>query len=473
MKRTDVQWIVKSCGGRLFGNPEGRIRDVVIDSRSAGPERMFVAVIGPNRDGHDFIKDAMDRGSRVFLISREDRVPAVVAQDPSVSVILTDDTEPGLARIARAYLDQFTLHRVAVTGSVGKTTTKEMTGRVLSGRYRTVATSGNLNTLLGICLTAFQVESDTEAVVFEMGMDRKGEIESYCRWIRPHIAIITNVGTAHLERLGSREAIAAAKLEITSCLTPDDVLVFNSDSEYLSLPAIEKKMKNVCRLCPVGTGEDAQYRLSGLRPQGSGAAFMLAERGSGPAQSFSLPIPGLHNALNAALAAAAGRCLGVSLRESSAALAGMVATERRLHMEILPDVTLIDDTYNAGPDSMKAALDVLAATEGKRRIAVLADILELGSFLEEGHRSVGRHVAETDPDVLIAVGVHAEYYALGAEEAGFGGELIRCGNKEEAMAFLSREIRSGDVILVKGSNATGVADIARQIRRRGKPEEGN
>ncbi|HCU08243.1 MAG TPA: UDP-N-acetylmuramoyl-tripeptide--D-alanyl-D-alanine ligase [Clostridiales bacterium] len=471
MIRTDIQSIARACGGRIFGNQSGNITGVVIDSRDAKEELMFVAVIGPNKDGHDYLTDAMDRGCRVFLISQEERTQVILEKEPTASIILTGDTEQGLTWVAQAYLEQFDLYRVAVTGSVGKTTTKEMTARVLCQKYHTISTVGNLNTTLGQCLTAFQADRDTEAIVFEMGMDRKGELESYCRWIRPQIAVITNVGTAHLEHLGTREAIADAKLEIATYLGPKDVLIFNSDSDFLSAETVEDKLKGRCMLCPVGTGADAQYQLTDIRSEGDGVHFALEDRHRGLLQSFTLPILGIHNALNASLSAAVGAFLNISLEEASEALFEMQTAKRRLHVEIAGGVTLIDDTYNAGPDSMKAALDVLAAAEGRRRIAVLADILELGSYLEEGHLSVGRYVAEKNPDVLIAIGDHAKYYAIGAEEADYNGLLIRCQTNEEALNFLLPELRPGDVVLVKGSNATGVAGVAEQIRQRIKTEE--
>lgn len=468
MKDTHVQFIADACGGQLLGNPENRIRGVAIDSRRVEEGQMFVAVAGPSKDGHDYLQEAMDRGSRVFLVSREDRIPRALLEETSVTLILTKDTEEGLTRIASAYLDQFRLHRVAVTGSVGKTTTKEMTARVLSRRYRTVFTTGNLNTALGQCLTAFRVEEDTQAAVFEMGMDRPGEIAGYCSWLRPHIALITNVGTAHLERLGTREAIAEAKLEIAGHMGRDDVLVFNSDSPFLSPDAVRAKAGPRCRLCPVGTCGETWYRLAEVHLQDGGAAFCLKDTAQGTVQFFRLPIPGLHNALNAALAAAAGTFLGISLEEAAEALAGLPGSERRLHVETVTDVTLIDDTYNAGPDSMRAALDVLAQTAGSRRIAVLADILELGSYREEGHLSVGRYLAQADPDMLVAIGPNARHYVIGAGEAGYRGLMKHFDSNREAMAYLERELRPGDAVLVKGSNATGVSEVAGGIRELAK-----
>ncbi|HHX93207.1 MAG TPA: UDP-N-acetylmuramoyl-tripeptide--D-alanyl-D-alanine ligase [Clostridiales bacterium] len=461
MERTSVQFIAAACGGQVYGQTDASIDGVVIDSRLAREGAMFVAYIGPNRDGHDFVRQAFDLGCRVFFISRSERIPELLSYGSDVCVIRTAHTEQDLVRTAEAYLAQFSLHRVALTGSVGKTTTKEMTAAVLAQKYRTIYTEGNLNTTLGQCLTAFRAGADTQAIVFEMGMDRPGEIESYCRWIRPHIAMITNAGTAHMEYLGSREAIAREKLQIASHLGCDDVLIFNCDSPFLSADEVDSALGDCCRLRPVGTGPQAAVRVESVQRDGHGIRFTLS---AGTGYPFILPIPGRHNALNAALAVACGLELGVSMEQAAQALADVRPADRRLCVEEAAGITLIDDSYNAGPDSMRAALDVLAETDGTRRIAVLADILELGRMREEGHLAVGRAVAETSPDVLVAVGSDASYYVAGARQEGFSGHSTHLSEPSEALSWLLPQLSEGDVILVKGSNSTGISAVAAGVR---------
>lgn len=463
MERTSVQFIAAACGGQVYGQADASIDGVVIDSRLAREGAMFVAYIGPNRDGHDFVRQAFDLGCRVFFISRSERIPELLSYGSDVCVILTAHTEQDLVRTAEAYLAQFSLHRVALTGSVGKTTTKEMTAAVLAQKYRTIYTEGNLNTTLGQCLTAFRAGADTQAIVFEMGMDRPGEIESYCRWIRPHIAMITNVGTAHMEYLGSREAIAREKLQIASHLRCDDVLIFNCDSPFLSADEVASALGDCCRLRPVGTGPQAAVQVGSVQRDGHGIRFTLSTS-AGTGYPFALPIPGRHNALNAALAVACGLELGVSMEQAAQALADVRPADRRLCVEEAAGITLIDDSYNAGPDSMRAALDVLAETDGTRRIAVLADILELGLMREEGHLGVGRAVAETSPDVLVAVGSDASYYVAGARQEGFSGHSIHLSEASDALSWLLPQLSEGDVILVKGSNSTGISTVAAGVR---------
>ena len=466
MKSTDVQFIAKSCHGRLMGNDDAFVFNVKIDSRSLLTGDMFVAIIGENKNGHDFAASAYDAGCRVFLLSEEWCAGTLIETDPSVCVILVEDTAIALRQFASEYLSQFRLHRLAVTGSVGKTTTKEMLAKALSSKYNTVHTQGNLNTHLGLCLTAFLADEKTEAVVFEMGMDRSGEIAEYCKWVLPEIAIITNVGTAHLERLGTREAIAAAKLEIVREMSENHVLVFNVDSDYLSLEEVSAAAGNRCILCPVGKSETARYQISDIDDFGEeGIQFTLREAQNATSERLALSLLGVHNAMNAALAVAAGSFLGISMRQSKEALAMLQSTNRRLDLEVLGDIRMIDDTYNAGPDSMRAALDTLAKLDGKRKVAVLADIMELGSYEEEGHLSVGRYVAAKGIDILIAIGKNAKYYAKGALEAGGSIKVSHYDTKEEALPNVLSIISPGDILLIKGSNATGMAAFAQELRK--------
>jgi len=245
----------------------------------------------------------------------------------------------------------------------------------------------------------------------------------------------------------------------------------NSDSAYLSKAEVRNVMTGRFELLAVGTGCEADMALEEIRAQGLSVHFRLENKTNGEKQEVALSVPGRHNAWNAALAAACGIKLGVTLEQSAAALETVRQTERRLSVSEAAGVTLIDDTYNAGPDSMRAALTVLSDLQGKRRIAVLADILELGSMREEGHKSVGRAVACVAPDILLAVGENAAYYISGAQEAGFRGVSRLFRDSAQAFEWLKPKISAGDVILVKGSNATGVSKVACDIRTLIESEE--
>lgn len=465
--------IAAQAGGQAFGRTDICADGVVIDSRQGRPGAMFVAYIGPNNDGHDYIEDAYSWGCRVFFVSNEAVARALSSRLQDAAFVLVDHTERALVRFAESYLNRLDVVRVAVTGSVGKTTTKDMTAAVLARAYATVSTEGNLNTTLGQCLTALRADERTQVIVFEMGMDRPGEIESYCRWVRPHVALLTNVGTAHMEYLGSREGIAREKLQIASYLREKDVLIYNGDCELLSDEFLNTHVASPCDRWKVGLESDASFRIRNVEADGLGVSFELLERNGEAPGAFRLQMLGRHNAWNAALAAACGRRLGLPFREIAEALASVEPAERRLRVETLGDVLLLDDTYNAGPDSMRAALHVLAGVEGRRRIAVLADILELGDVCEQEHRSVGREVAATQPDVLLAVGPRAKNYVSGAEEAGYRGLVRHVHTSEEAAAWLVERLSAGDVVLVKGSNSTGVVEVARAVRDIYRREEGD
>lgn len=465
MKPTDVEFMAGACDGELFGNKRAMVYDVEIDSRRVGPGYMFVAVIGENKNGHEYLMDAFAAGCRIFLVSEFSRAQELTELDESVCVILVEDTVAGFVKIAGAYLSLFDARRIALTGSVGKTTTKEMIACVLSAKYRTVFTQKNYNTQLGQCLTAFLADDTTEAIVFEMGMDRKGEIAEYCEWILPDIAVITNIGTAHLERLGTREAIASAKLEIAGNLKENQTLILNSDSDFLLPADVKKSLKSNCTICSVGTKQEFDFAIGDVRNLGEdGVEFKITEKKSGATELFKLPILGAHNAVNAALAVAVGWFMGVSMPMAAQALLKVKSPSGRLSLSKINGMTVIDDTYNAGPDSIKAAIETIAFTAGKRKIAILSDILELGVLEKSGHTDIGHYAAVKGIDILFAIGERAKHYAEGALAEQTNMRVFHYDTKEEALPHILSTIEPGDVILVKGSNATRISELAVEIK---------
>ncbi len=467
MRRTEIGFLQKACGGKLLGKKDAFVTDVAIDSRAAGAGSLFVAVIGEKNDGHRYWESCLQNGCRAFLFSEKKRAQEVLAACPEASVILAGDTQEALVRMAEAYLAQFSPIRVGITGSVGKTTTRTLLAQVLSARYPTISSQKNLNTKLGNCLTCFLAGEDTQAAVFEMGMDQKGDISGYVSWIQPDAAILTNVGVSHLERLGSREAIAEAKLEITENLPPGAPLVVNRDSDYLSPEQIRQMAPGDYKIITVTQGGAGDYLVSGVQELGlSGIRFTLTERASGERVPVSLPLLGAHNALNAALAMAMGSQLGVGLREAARALSKVRPSERRLQAEDCGGILLIDDSYNACPDSMQAALGALASVGAKRTVAVLGDMLELGSDDEAGHVRVGQTAAEKKIDLIIAIGQKTAYYAKGVRSAKTDGGpmLLHFVDTDSAILALPGMLQKGDAVLVKGSNATGVSALAGWIR---------
>ena len=453
MRPTSARFLADACGGKLAGDPEYLVRDIKIDSRECADGDLFVCVIGEINNGHNYVKSAYDLGCRAFLVSQD------IPELPGSVVIRVDDTMEGFRRMAEAYVAQFNVRKVGVTGSVGKTTTKMLTAAVASAKYKTVCSRKNLNTHLGVCLTCFLADETTQCIVFEMGMDHKGEIEEYVTWVKPEIAIITNVGVSHMERLGSRDAIADAKLEIVLPFTDECTLVVNSRSDYLKTEKeIRERALNKSNFKIVLVGQDIDYK--DVKNKGEdGIEFYVNN------VRFELPLLGEHNALDACLAIAAGLRMGISLEEASAALKNVIATDRRLKAVKIGGIYLLDDSYNASPDSMKAGISALCGVDAKRRIAVLGDMLELGGADESGHTEVGRFAAESGVDMIIAVGSRKDLYFKGVREAGTTGtSTIGLADLDSVKDMILQILKEGDAVLVKGSNSTGLGQVAELIR---------
>ena len=453
LRPTKIRILSDACGGRLSGNADLVISGVKIDSRTAGEGDLFICIVGEKTDGHLYAAKAYEQGCRAFLVTKD------VEELEGAAYIHVDDSAKAAVMMAKAYLDQFSLIRIGVTGSVGKTTTRSLVAAVMSAKYRTVCTQGNYNAGYGLCITAFQADETTECIVFEMGMDRMHELAEASEWIRPELALITNVGTAHMEILGSREAIAFAKLEITSFFTEDSILVTNAFSDFL------RTEEEIRALAPckenfriVSVGKELMYE--NFRNLGAeGVSFTIN------GTQFKVPLLGEHIALDCTLAVACGLQYGITEKQAAEALAKVKPQGRRLSAEKIGRIVLLDDTYNASPESMRAGLTALAGIKAERHIAVLGDMLELGAAEEEGHRSVGRKAAELGLDMLLAVGNKKQLYLEGAAQAEGIAKTVAAADKEELKKIIEEVIMPGDAVLVKGSNATGLVEIAAFIRK--------
>ena len=464
MKPMSVTFLASACGAQLLGKKDATVTDVKIDSREAGEGDLFVCVIGDINDGHDYVQGAYDNGCRIFLMSRAENAARLLSKDPKCTVILANDTQTAFRDMAKTYLDQFFVRRIAITGSVGKTSTRTYTDAVLSSRFNTKSSQKNLTTHLGLCLTCFRADDDTRVMVFEMGMDRSGEIAEYVDWIRPETAVITNIGITHLERLGSRDAIADAKFEIVKHFGPENLLIYNADSDYLNEEEIIRRTGGNFRRYSVGTGEDCDMQLLNVYTERAGGIrFTLKTKDI--ALDYAMPVLGEHNAIDAALAVATGLSMGVPMSLAARALEGVKANPRRMNAVKLGGVTVIDDTYNASPVSMNAALDVMDQIRAERKIAVLADMLELGEMEQQGHLEVGRRIAASTIDVLFAIGPRAKAYADCAS-VNENIKIYYAEDLEELEPEINRMLLTGDAVLIKGSNITGVAGLAQRIREK-------
>lgn len=454
MNRITIGLIQAATDGRLLaGDPAAAVEAVSTDSRTAKAGELFIPIIGENHDAHKFIPMAYENGCRAFLTAREDAARGL----EEASVILVEDTTKAMQKLAAWYLKELGLKTVAVTGSVGKTSTRDMVYNILREKYVTGTTVGNFNNDIGVPQTIFTFDDSMEAAVLEVGMDHRYEIHRLVDIIRPDIGIITNVGISHIENLGSREEILAAKLEITDYFTEDNTLVINQDNDMLQAADLSGGYKVV----RVGTDPSCDYRVSGVEDRGGeGVGWTLTA--DGKEYRIELPIPGAHNALNASLAVAACQRLGVSVEEAAAGLSRLRLTGKRLTIFEKDGMKIIDDTYNAAPDSMKSAIETLTHTEGSRRIAILGGMNELGPDSRRYHREIGQFAAARKVDLLLTAGEKARDIAEGAVQAG-AAQVKHFDTKEDLARELGGLLRRGDAILVKASRAMEMEQIVDKI----------
>lgn len=427
---------------------------VTTDSRAVKPGELFVALKGGNFDGHDYCVKAAELGAAGVVVSRDvEGLPA------GVSVFKVEDTLLAYQQLAHAYrLKQQGLKVFAITGSNGKTSTKDLLAACLGAKYKVVKTQGNFNNEIGLPKTLLSIQPDTDIAVVEMGMRGLGQIAELCRIAEPDSGLITNVGETHMELLGSMENIGKAKSEIVVDLPSDGFAVLNGDNEYVLAAAGKTKAQVVY----FGLGENCDYRGSDIVTSALGTTFTCTEKKSGKSVSVRLQIIGEHNVYNALSAIAGAACYGVPLEDSAKALATARLTGSRQEIIYIGDITFINDAYNASPASMEAALKTLAeakkAAHGAvRTIAVLADMLELGAISEDAHRRVGRWAVENGVDYVLTYGPESAY--ISEEVKKLGGEGCHYADRQGAADKLRQLATAGDIILLKGSNSMQVGKM--------------
>ncbi|MDD4565966.1 MAG: UDP-N-acetylmuramoyl-tripeptide--D-alanyl-D-alanine ligase [Eubacteriales bacterium] len=457
MKSLTVRQITEAVNGDLLhGNPEDVICGISTDSREVLKGEAFFPLIGEQYDAHDFIPQAADRGCSLVVLSKMPEKQLLQRSD--VSFLLVENTTEALQKLAKYYLSLLSIKKIGVTGSTGKTTTKEMLYRIFSEKYKTSRNPGNFNNHIGLPLTVLSIPEDTEVGIFEMGMSELGEVDLLAELIHPDIGIITNIGNSHIESLGSRESILKAKLEIVNYFDQDNILIINEESDLLSKDTVKGNYKVIT----IGETGKSNFILSNINDFGEDGIEFTIEYEK-VMQTFRLLVPGRHNAYNAALAIAAGISCGISREEAAAGLLKLEITDKRLSIKGKNGMKIIDDTYNASPDSMRAAIDVLTATKGFRKIAILADMFELGDKSVEFHREVGQYAADSGLDLLIAVGELAEHIAKGAKGKLDNDKIHYYKTKEMLIKDIGGMISSGDVILLKGSRGMAMDKVVKKI----------
>ena len=454
-------------GALMQGRGEDSFVGVSTDSRTCQAGELFVPLKGEHHDGHDYIPKAIGRGVRGLLVEgrvlRQDGYRSLLPT--GVTAVAVPDTLTALGDLARAWRRRFAIPVVSLTGSCGKTTTKEMTAQVLARFYRVLKNDMNLNNLIGLPQTLLQLDRSFEAAVVELGMNRFGEIRRLTEISEPTVGVLLNVHPAHTEGVGCVDGVARAKGELIQALSPAATLVYNADDLRVACQAVTFPGRSL----GFGFGPDADLRavsrhLVGLEGQKVEVAWQ------GHTWPLTLAVPGEHQVLNALAATAVGLALDLPPEEIALALSDFGAIHRRSQVQTLPSgICLLNDCYNANPGSMAMALNTLTEIKsGGRAAAALGDMLELGAGAVEAHQELGRQTARAGLDLLVIYGNHRHDVAAGAEEAGLPPERLKpVATKEEGANLLKNFLMPGDWLLVKGSRSMKMEEVIELLEKSG------
>jgi UDP-N-acetylmuramoyl-tripeptide--D-alanyl-D-alanine ligase len=441
--------LISNAALKMNGELKGQdveFSSVSIDTRTIKPGDLFVALRGPNFDGHEYLDIAKKNGAVAAMVSK--------SVDASLPTILVKDTWSGLGQLAAEWRAQFHLPTVAITGSCGKTTLKEMTAAILSLKGKTHFTQGNFNNDIGVPLTLLRLSAEDEYAVIELGANHLGEIAYTANLTQPDVAVVINAGDAHIEGFGSRENVAKAKGEVFQSLSADGIAVLNRDDAFYSY--WQKNTSGAKQVCFSLENINADYFGSQLRLNQSGKYQFVLNCDAGTIE-ISLPLLGRFNVLNAIAAAAVAHSVGANLEEIKAGLESVKAIKGRLYPVVIGSQYVIDDTYNANPVSVHAAIDLLADASGKTCL-VLGDMAELGVHSPSLHREVGAYAAQQSINHLIVVGKHASDYLVGfatnkgAESSDINQKGSGFDSCEEVAQFVYSELKDAS-ILIKGSRS--------------------
>jgi UDP-N-acetylmuramoyl-tripeptide--D-alanyl-D-alanine ligase len=450
MRQCTLEEVARFSGGRLIkGDPGLSIDRLHTDTRTLVAGDCFVALQGDRFDGHAFVSQVKNHGAVAALVAH---APVAADVPDDLAIVQVANTLEGLQSFAANYRQLLSARTIGVTGSSGKTSTKELIAAVLRTRFKTKATEGNLNNHIGVPLTLIRLDLDDEYGVIEMGMNHPGEIAPLARMAAPEIGVISSIGPAHIEFFANQEAIAQEKAELIAALPPEGLAVLNSDDEW------SRRIADRTRARVVWTGSrgESTWRAQDLKVAADHLSFLLRHNGS--AITVKLPVVNRVMVSNALLAAAVGRECGLTMEEIARGLESVQLPGARMQVVKVHGASIINDSYNANPDSMKAALVALKEFPGaNRRIAVLGSMGELGQHATGLHYAIGEIAAQQGLAMLIAVGPHAEAYAKGAIAVGFSqNQIVTALDAEEATLALKPNLREGDVVLVKGSRFMGL-----------------
>ncbi len=454
MMQIDSEQLAAWCGGVWDGGEPIAITGVSNDTRTLNPDYLYVAIRGDRFDGHDFVADAFGRGAAAAMVTREYDAACVCGP-----LLRVDDTITALNALARGYRDAVAPRMIGVTGSVGKSTVKEMIAAILAEVMPTAKTRGNWNNNIGLPLSILAMDSNSQAGVFEIGMNHPGEIEELCRVLKPEVGVVTTIGPVHLEFFKSVDAIADEKAVLLKALPEDGVAVLNVDDHYFA----KLRGQVSCRLLTVSVGGDADYVVSSDL---DGGMLAISETSTGESVSIPWQWPGRHNALNAGYAVAVARAFSV---EWSAVMSGLQSyrpLSMRWEENDIKGVRIINDAYNANPLSMRSAIDTFQEIDvyGSRWL-VLGDMLELGDGAELEHLALGKVVAGGAWDGVVTIGALGSYIAEGARAAGFDTDRIYdCKNVQTAAEVLRERLQTGDAVLLKASRGLALEKVIDELK---------
>lgn len=444
----------------IQGDPEQKITKIVRDSREVKAGDLFIALVGENDDGHKYLPDVIAQKAGAVIVDSRLKLtfPAELA------VLKVDNTTTALQQIAHNYRQQFTdLKVVAITGSAGKTTTKDLTAAVLAEKFKVLKTAGNYNNQIGLPLTLLQLTGKEDFAVLEMGMSGLGEIALLAEISHPEIGVITNVGAAHLEQLGSLDNIARAKAELLAALPAAGTAVLNYDNKYCRQMGDDFKYEIVSFGFESGLETDLQ--VLDYKPNQDGSGLEFSVKYQDKTARLTLNKPGKHNVYNALAAVAVGLKAGLDLSQISQGLKKASFSELRLEiLETSSQVKLINDSYNANPLSMRAAIDVLSQSPAKRRIAVLGSMLELGEHSSAAHFKLGQYLAKKSLDFIFTLGKQAAVIGDGAVKADFSAQkVLNLSVQKDLIIYLQKYLKAGDLVLIKGSRGNKMEKIAEAL----------
>ncbi len=436
------------------------LRGISIDSRNVATNNVFVAIPGEKFDGHSFIGDAVSKGAKTVVIDRQKKgivTPEVYGKS---AVIMVSDTKKALRDLALWYRNKFNLSVVGITGTNGKTTTKDMIARVLSSKFRVLKSPESYNNLIGVPLTLFQLNPEYEVLVLEMGMSSPGEISILTQISQPQIGVITNIGPAHLESMQSMQKIAKAKFELPDNMPSTKTLVLNADDRILAKRITQAELEE--KMVSFGVKKKADFVADQIEANGNGYISFRVNQNT----FVKLSLLGWHNVYNALAAFAVGSLLGVEELKIKEGLESFSPSRLRMELVTIDNIRIINDSYNANPVSMEKALETLKnmKTFG-RKIAVLGDMLELGDQGMDFHLELGRKASQSGVNLLITIGPLAKFIGEGGREGGLNaGDVLSFENNQEVSLYLLDNLKKGDLVLVKGSRKMRTEEIVFNLK---------